>query len=171
MYLDAADMNRPSSTISEGRLECDSHWAVRRQANAALELLANDKPFSGTVPAGILNPDLTACVMHGWDAYFAYRDGGIRKLHLRPYRQGSKLPGFEGDSEEEPTFWQASREVTLESSAGAKTFVSLYVDRLPGVNVVLIYGVARDAFVYRFSEDGVPDRRVAFDPHSFGSNK
>jgi hypothetical protein len=90
--------------------------------------------------------------------YMSYRSGGIRKFNL-PWKRAEDL-----GLAEDVSFWQASSGVTLESTdTNPKQFISLYASRIPLGDIGVLYAVADDENLYRFSADGTPDQKIDLD--------
>ena len=101
-----------------------------------------------------LSAEVTACATGRRNVYLVLKDGGVVKLTQVEVRQ----QGFMRSE----LRWQATRWTRLDGPKGPVSFTSLAVGEVDVVNEVL-YAVAGDEHVYRFSEEGRPDRRIDLD--------
>jgi hypothetical protein len=117
------------------------------------------------IPSTILSSGVTACAAFNEYVYIALKNGGIRQFSLAKSSSTSET-NIEGP------FWQNSRSLIIDHDGGPINFTSLVIS--PMVTGVHgggrdfdwygIYGVAVNGSIYRFSIDGVPDRRIEFEP-------
>jgi hypothetical protein len=113
------------------------------------------------VPDGILTDEVTACAatksLISSSLYLAIKNAGIRQLKLRSPGEPSK-PQVIGEG----PFWQNSKPIVMNRPTGPKNFTRLAVSELEEY-WELVYGVAGDDAIYRFTADGVPDQRIALE--------
>jgi hypothetical protein len=100
------------------------------------------------IPARLLEGEVSACAASPSSLYVSLRDRGIVR---------SSLFGREGEPLPQGVFLANGRAV-LDGSSGARDFVGLATGSLSGGEV--LYAVAGDDAVYRFSANGEPDRRL-----------
>jgi hypothetical protein len=109
------------------------------------------------VSAAPLSSEIIACAVGGTAMYVSLRDQGIIRL---PFWER------EGDALARARFAAISRAVLERSSAGARDFTGLATGTRSHPNV--LYAVAGDDAIYRFSANGEPDQRVELDVRSAG---
>jgi hypothetical protein len=105
------------------------------------------------IPAGIVDGDVIACAASASSLYVSLRDRGIVRLSLaRP----------EVDRLAQARFGAMSRGVLEASSTStSRMFLGLATGGLVGIDV--LYAVAGDDAIYRFSASGEPDQRLELD--------
>ena len=105
------------------------------------------------IPAGIVEGDVIACAASASSLYVSLRDRGIVRLSLaRP----------EVDPLAQARFGAMSRGVLEASSTStSRMFLGLATGSLAGADV--LYAVAGDDAIYRFSASGEPDQRLELD--------
>ncbi len=104
--------------------------------------------------AWLVDVDPTACANLGDASYLSSRHGGIRRFVRHLY------PPPPAPIQEDLGFWEAT-EAVLRTAEGRKTFLDLCAGSLRGARAV-VYGVAGEDAIYRFSEEGQPDQRIDF---------
>lgn len=100
------------------------------------------------LPPGTLSEEVTACAGGKDSVYVALKNQGIRKLGRTSLR-GKYV-------------WKVTRTHVLGDSAGPLNFVHLAAGEIHSYSEVL-YAVARDHAIYRFTADMEPDQRIEFE--------
>jgi hypothetical protein len=128
--------------LSWDKLERGERWAGQITETAA-------------VPLG---SEIIACAASGGAMYVSLRDHGIIHLQFSPRKS---------DAQARPRFPATSRAVLEKSSTGARDFIGLATG--PESHSGVVYAVAGDDAIYRFSPNGEPDQRVELDVRAAGA--
>ena len=128
--------------LSWDKLERGERWAGPIEGAAAVPL----------------DSEIIACAASGSAMYVSLRDHGIVHLPFSPRKS---------DAPARPRFPATSRAVLEKSSTGARDFTGLATGPESRPNVV--YAVAGDDAIYRFSATGEPDQRVELDVRPAGA--
>jgi hypothetical protein len=160
--LSAADVVADSRSSIEclAQMMWSGDWvaiAARTAQGRAVFRLSWDKLEKGERWAGPiegaaavpLDSEIVACAASGTAMYVSLRDHGIVHLPFSPRKP---------DAQARPRFPATSRAVLEKSSVGARDFTGLATGPASHPNVV--YAVAGDDAIYRFSATGEPDQRV-----------
>lgn len=99
---------------------------------------------------------ISACAFAHGVLFVAFEEDGIRVFGFPSGRNLGIQTDHSAENPRSDAFWARSSAVAL-SSGSPKTFTALAFEDVPEFR---LYGVARDAHIYRFAGDGTPDQRI-----------